>query len=322
MSKISVLKAADDYKRTLAKVINKGPDGTALKQAYDNCTWFTLRQPEVNNIDELSALLTKLETRTSRMIIRGLPHEEADISVRVRRKTFSSKSTPQLTPFIDVAVPWLMIDVDKLTLPAGLDLLQDTAQAIEHVVSRLPDEFHNSSYHWQLSASAGLEDDNKISVHLWYWLSTPLTSQSLNAWAKAVNANFGFELVDTKLFQAVQAHYTSNPVFTEGFKNPIPIRSGLVQCDNQAVEVNLDIKIPEPVKDDSLPMDVDVDAYGYEQITNKRMVNYYTTSGFDNILATMGDDKDKFHMPILRAIGSFVGAHDGPLDQDDHNISC
>jgi hypothetical protein len=54
MSKISVLRAADDYKRTLAKVINKGPDGTALKQAYDNCTWFTLRQPEVNGINELS----------------------------------------------------------------------------------------------------------------------------------------------------------------------------------------------------------------------------------------------------------------------------
>ena len=103
--------------------------------------------------------------------------------------------------------------------------------------------------------------------------------------------------------------------FTEGFKNPIPIRSGLVQCDNKAVEVNLDIKIPEPVKDDSSEMDLD--AYGYEQITNKRMVNYYTTSGFDNILATMGDDKDKFHMPIFRAIGSFVGTHDGPLDKDD-----
>ena len=157
MSKISVLRAADDYRRTLAKVISKGPDGTALKQSYDYCTLFTLRQPEVNNIDELSALLTKLETRTSRMIIRGLPHEEVDVAVRVRRKTFNSKTTPQQTPFIDVAIPWLMIDVDKLTLPAGLDLLPDTAQAIEHVVSLLPDEFHNTSYHWHLSASAEIK---------------------------------------------------------------------------------------------------------------------------------------------------------------------
>jgi len=157
MSKISVLRAADDYKRTLAKVINKGPDGTALKQAYDNCTWFTLKQPEVNNINELSSLLTKLESRTDRMIIRGKPHEEVDIAVRVRRKTFSSKSTPQLTPFIDVAIPWLMIDVDKLPLPAGLDLLKDPAQAIEHVVSLLPDEFHNTLYHWKLSASAEIK---------------------------------------------------------------------------------------------------------------------------------------------------------------------
>jgi len=54
MSNISALRAADDYKRTLAKVINKGPDGTAFKQAYDNCTWFTLRQPEINGINELS----------------------------------------------------------------------------------------------------------------------------------------------------------------------------------------------------------------------------------------------------------------------------
>ena len=47
-----------------------------------------------------------------------------------------------------------MIDVDKLPLPAGLDLLQDPAQAIEHAVSLLPSEFHNSSYHWQISAYA------------------------------------------------------------------------------------------------------------------------------------------------------------------------
>jgi hypothetical protein len=151
VSKISVLRAADGVKRVLAKQISEGADGKPLKKSYDNCTQFTLKQPEVNGIKELSALLTKLESCTDRLIVRGFPHAEIDLQHPIRKRTFNSKRTPQSAPFIDEAIPWLMIDVDKLPLPAGLDLLQDPAQAIKHVVSLLPSEFHNTSYHWQLN---------------------------------------------------------------------------------------------------------------------------------------------------------------------------
>ena len=312
MSKVSVLRAADGVKRVLAKQISEGADGKPLKKSYDNCTQFTLKQPEVNGIEELSALLTKLESCTDRLIVRGFPHAEIDLQHPIRKRTFNSKRTPQSAPFIDEAIPWLMIDVDDQSLPSGLSLISDPYEAIAYVVSLLPEEFHKSSYHWQFSASAGLYGDQSISVHLWFWLSKPLTTSSLNTWAKSVNANSGTELIDTKMYQVVQAHYTSNPVFLGGFVNPISQRSGFVPGEIQDVDIDLTIQMPQPP-----PQSTVLDIHGYEKVSNKRMVTHYTTSGFDSILSTMGDDKDKFHMPILRAIGSFVGSHSGPLDLDD-----
>ena len=88
MSKISVLRAADDVKRVLAKQISKGADGKPIKKNYDSCTWFTLRQPEIDGIEELSALLTKLETRTDRVIVRGFPHADTDLASKIRKRSF------------------------------------------------------------------------------------------------------------------------------------------------------------------------------------------------------------------------------------------
>jgi len=68
-----------------------------------------------------------------------------DASKPVRRKKADALSLPQETPFVDKPISWLMLDIDKQLLPPTIDLLSQPVEAIEHLISQLPTEFHSCS---------------------------------------------------------------------------------------------------------------------------------------------------------------------------------
>jgi len=164
------------------------------------------------------------------------------------------------------------------------------------------------SYHWQLSSSAGIYNTDHISVHLWFWLSSPQTSQVLREWAKTFNLSKGHNLIDTALFQAVQAHYTSAPALLNGISDPLNNRSGLTKCSMQSVDIDFSIQAPALIQDSASPPD--------EQ-GGRRLLYQSTSTGFDNILATMGDNNEGFYTPILRAVASFMSTNGGPMSNND-----
>ena len=104
--------------RRLSKAITYKSASEASIASYDNAKTFLVEQEAVEDIEGFSALLCTLQSDTHRLIIRGTPHPDTDITKPVRRKThFPNTASVNEAPFQDLPQPWLMLDIDKLKLP-------------------------------------------------------------------------------------------------------------------------------------------------------------------------------------------------------------
>ena len=196
-------------------------DGTIAP--YGEAKFFTLEERQVNNLAELSQLLTELQEQPKVCVIRG--KYVGDALARERDPEFQrGKVRRALDYFDDQPLHTVLIDVDGFE-PLTTDALTDPRGAIdEFVFSMLPEPFRGAGYHWQLSNSAGHPSKgSELRAHLWFWLAEPLTSARLRAWAKATGLK-----ADLALFNPVQVHYTALPVFEPGQTDPYAERSGLV----------------------------------------------------------------------------------------------
>lgn len=192
-----------------------------------------------------------------------------------------------------------MFDIDKLPLPSALTLSTETIpQVLDYVVKELPVEFHDASFYWQLSSSAGLRDPSIVSMHLWFWLARPTTDHDLKRWGKAVNKAKGFSLIDLHMFDDIQAHYTAAPIF-EGMDDPFPERSGLIEKASHEVALVLPAEQPLPPRP--------LKQKGTCTRTSKQ-TRGSSGHGFEHKLSLIGDHGggEGFHGPIISAIASYV----------------
>ena len=171
-------------KPSLCKRFFKDGDVVRSNKA-EMSSYFRFESRAVNDIDEFASLLKELEQDRSRFIIRGQLAEDVDTDKPMRRRLYrSDRSEPNESPFLDVSTTWVMIDVDKLALPEGMSVRDDTLASLEYAIGLLPAEFQDSSVFWQLSGSAGVFDDGHISAHLYYWLDKPIANDVLRQWAR------------------------------------------------------------------------------------------------------------------------------------------
>ena len=199
------------------------PDGQITP--YDNAKLFKLKPRAVNNIHELSSLLSQLEKRSNACVIRGeyvgdeqaagvLGAEYQDGFVMRRRDVFKDRPSRMLLVEVDNYKPLLS---DPVTEPVE--------SISEYVTEHLPACFHGASYHWQLSNSAGhAKNKGVLKAHIWFWLDTPYNSDTLRLWGKSLGG-----VLDVSVFNPVQVHYTAAPVFSDGASDPVPVRSGFEQ---------------------------------------------------------------------------------------------
>ena len=111
----------------------KHPYPTKVKQFFAD-----VRQ--VTNIHELSKLLCQLEqNEPTACVIRGGLADGVDTNRPIlRRLRRSNEEDFNDAPLVDVPQPWIMLDIDKLALPEGIDLVSNTEQAISFVLQQLP----------------------------------------------------------------------------------------------------------------------------------------------------------------------------------------
>lgn len=205
---------------------------------YDLAKNFSIDTFKANDIRTLSSTLEFLGAKTLRCVIRGqfIGEERArPLAPQARRGLYPR--TNEL--FEEVPHHWVMFDIDRYT-PMINDPIESPEEAIDEFIhDKLPAAFHEASYHWQLSSSAG-RTPNMLKCHLWFWLKTPYTGPQLKAWTRANELP-----IDVAPFRKVQVHYTANPVFINGARNPVPRRSGLRK---RTVE-EVDLVIPQDVID-------------------------------------------------------------------------
>lgn len=183
-------------------------------EGYERAKNFTFRVEQVDSIQALSVLLDRLEGERRSCAIRGVlkePPPEGGIVTR------------DLGTFTEVPHHWVCLDVDSYELPDDRDLVTSPASCVLHFVrTQLPEEFRYSSFHWQLSNSAGAPGKERIlKAHIWFWLREPRTGEELEQWARATKAP-----VDITVFRTVQVHYTAAPTIDDGIDCPILVRSG------------------------------------------------------------------------------------------------
>jgi hypothetical protein len=145
MAEITVLKS-------LGIPLCKRFEGNDKHPYPTNVKRFWAQTETVNNIHDLSKLLTRLEQNEPHAcIIRGGLIDGVDLNRailrRLRRKEDEDLNS---SPVVDMAKPWIMVDIDKLTLPDDIDLVANTEQAIAFAIAQLPAELHKCSCHSSL----------------------------------------------------------------------------------------------------------------------------------------------------------------------------
>ncbi|TPS34475.1 phage/plasmid primase, P4 family [Acinetobacter baumannii] len=192
--------------------------------AYQDAKYFSLIEKPISNLKDLSGVLHELEGDSKACVIRGM-YKGDDYARQVDSEFKQGNVRRQKRLFEDKPHHWVLIEIDDFK-PLLADPILEPVEAInEYITSCLPDCFHEISYHWQLSNSAGhLKNIDKLKAHVWFWLEKSYTSDQLKAWAEQNNI-----ALDKSVFNTVQIHYTASPIFERGIDDPVPVRSGFVE---------------------------------------------------------------------------------------------
>ena len=256
--RVTVLRTTDQH--TATKTFHRHLDGRIREQSYSCGYRFRHGTAEISSIDDLFELVQILEYETdSAFLIQGevIPQFcDNDEITRTLHDLPERGQVAMLRP-IPEGSRWFCADFDKIELPEGMT----PQQGVEMLVQTLPDEFHNVTYVFQLSSSAGVtgigvkwckrvdeygqeamvEEEfeypgfSKISAHVFFWLSKPQTA--LAQWAKNFNAMRGRRIIDPAFLETVQPNYCCRPRFI-GMDDPVPGgRSGLVRKTADAVDL-------------------------------------------------------------------------------------
>lgn len=137
----------------------------------------------LDNIIDLFKVIEYVREEPRAYIIRGRTEEE--YKHKVRRTLFNDEANTDPN-FMEVGTAWICCDFDQYEVPDTM--LRTSKEAIEYLIATyLPKCFHNVTYVYQWSASAGLEYKDVpvksgTNVHLFFYLNKLLTYQNFKDW--------------------------------------------------------------------------------------------------------------------------------------------
>lgn len=223
-SQITVLRSA--HEKTMTKSFQIGEDGRLAVTPYDKEWLFHRSSVTVANIADLANQVAWLSASPEAILIRGLPKLPLPLRTERRNDHF---------PEAEEGCAWVMIDIDQLPLPNGLDPL--SVEAIEYAIGRLPAEFRLATYFYQFSTSAGILNQAGellkpgLNVHIFFWLAAPVPGPVLAAYLQqhCIGTNFYEKTVDkggqplirygvdlSVIRSPIQPHYVAHPQIGEG----------------------------------------------------------------------------------------------------------
>jgi hypothetical protein len=217
-------------------------NGEKHVEGFGKAVKYFAKSYSINNIEELSSLLFKLENEQYTFVVRGKIVDGIDVSKPIyRRKDPKHKLTNTLS-LEEAVFYWVMFDIDKINLKdLGFNqpLQQLNPQVIcDKIIDKYAPELANTTYHYQLSNTAGWKSETEVSIHISFWLLEALTNDECKEFTEFVEKRAGFKVLDPMLYNAAQPHYTAKPILGFGVNSdPIPNRSGLVKKTEDALSL-------------------------------------------------------------------------------------
>ena len=245
--------------RHAGKTWSRDAKGAWANDAYTSGREWFHQTVDIGSVHDLYREVLKFGRQGSAVFIRGavIPErlEGAGGNPRVLRRGESNRDPW----FTDEPRHWAMIDADKVVVLDHYDLRleADRTRMAEEVLRQVcPDEFHEVSYGFHLSASTGAIDPvlapgDKASVHFFFWFDKPRTSPQMRtlinarcvpAAAHEENSGRLSQGIDASTFTSVHPQYLASPIFQDhqGKKLPDPVseRFGFVQKSADAVVID------------------------------------------------------------------------------------
>ena len=140
---------------------------------FSKTKYFSSDPHEFETIKELGALIEYLSKTSNSMIIHGYRDQSHS---NIRRQTSNFPEPPE-------GVGWVCLDIDGAEPQNGID--PNSLAAIEDLIKQLPAEFHDCSYYYQFSNSAGITTPegkplkNGTNVHLFFLLEKTIRFSQL-----------------------------------------------------------------------------------------------------------------------------------------------
>jgi uncharacterized protein (DUF927 family) len=281
-----------DEKHTASKHFKLNGNGFAKVRDYDLGFWFTAQTFEAENLSELAGCIEILREHGDRVIVRGgldeLYYERIALNPDYRLTRRKNDKKDGLTPHLrEKERQWGMFDVDGYPLRPDDDLAVNPGPVIDRCVRDIfPPEFHDATFYWQLSSSAGLVE-GVLKAHLWCWFDRPYENRYLRYWIK-VNAPY----VDIAPFNCNQPHFIADPLI-DGASDPVIERTGWLRQDAKK-NVTLSPLPEQPTHQRKKRM-----AKGANDTTVGRLNASSVQAAIDRM--GDGDGLDGFHRPLLAA---------------------
>jgi hypothetical protein len=275
----------------LTKTFSTDQTGQIHRSDYDRAFLFDAEKLDVESIDDLHEALTWLEGQPHSCLIRG---ETIGATRSIRRTLVDcpKRGAATIQPAPD-GLRWVMLDFDKV--PVATLGLGDHASRIAFLINLLPPEFHNASFSYQWSSSAGLDNWTTLSCHLWFWLKEPWLCRTL--FDRFHIGDFADSEVDPAPFTPNQIHYTARPIF-QNMIDPLLGRSGFIR--GEVDEVSLPVWT-RPI-------------YPPQEMSDRDHFRHFGMSRFESLLAEIGP---RYHHAILRAVAHYFAVM--PSDKIDEH---
>ena len=212
---MTVLTSANNI--PLTKQYSLNDKNNITKTAFQNEWLFHSEARPINGLDDIELLLSELANDRYKAVIRGKRKEGVHTPSPRRSKGDTATFEP-------CKHRWLCADFDSIPYDE-LDIKNDPKTAIEFLKEWLPDVLRRECvFRFSSSQSVPLNSNSDahktIRAHLYFWLDESLSDE---------DAKYFFDYhdcpVDLSLFNAVQLHYTADPIFV-GIPNPVEKRIG------------------------------------------------------------------------------------------------
>jgi hypothetical protein len=308
---ITVLSVRYPRDAVMTKRLYRAANSVIDKSDYDNAIKFDVQKIGINDLADLCGVLFDVSKQPNKVAIRGLPiTRHYDVYRRLHGDQAAFAADPD-------GHHWLFADFDEVPLPIFLDPDDDPEIILGYLVRLLPHAFHSTSFYWQWSCGHGL-DRRSLRAHLFFWCSGKHTDREYENWAKWINGEAGWKILDPAVCRTVQPNYVAAPILGEGVDDPVPTgRNGIHVGETQ--EVSLDIPTldwDDRVRQQERQECAELAEYGLRPPPGGLPPVHPGDRYLDYLEERIGDDKDGYHEPMQKAIWHWAKAYPESYDED------